>query len=180
MTDNRLPDLLAKIAIDPAFAEHARKNPKAVADEYGLDAKAVSMLESLTVSDAADGPAPLAERLSRSSLFFGGSLAAAGDVHTADAGDAAIPAGGRSLLDPGAGKGGIIGPEGPGDIGVPHGVVTPGDGLGGPAGPGIPGTTGPGGINVDGLLGDGPGGFGDKLGGLGGQGLPGVDGTPGG
>ncbi|MDT4940912.1 MAG: hypothetical protein QOJ34_1001, partial [Pseudonocardiales bacterium] len=52
MTGNRLPDLLAKIALDPAFAEYARTNPKAVADEYGLDAKAVATLESLSVSDA--------------------------------------------------------------------------------------------------------------------------------
>jgi hypothetical protein len=88
MTDNRLPDVLAKMAVDAAFAEQVRKNPAAVAAEYGLDAQAVGMLESVSVTDAAGGPAPLAERLSRSSLFFGGALhssvADAETVHTPD------------------------------------------------------------------------------------------------
>ena len=202
MTENRLSDVLARIALDPAFAEHARVDPQAVADEYGLDAKAVATLESLSVTAAADGPTPLAERLSRSSLFFGGSLAAAGDVHDADAGSGEILCDGLSPADGQAsGKSVDLPGIGVNDLGSPdaHDYYGPAgghsllDGGGkpriiGPEGPAdIIGPAGPrAGTAADGLREPGaldkdvliPGGLEDRPGGPG-QGIPGFDG-PGG
>ncbi|MBV1849941.1 hypothetical protein [Catellatospora tritici] len=65
-------DLIARMAVDPEFARHARANPEAVAAQYGLTPDETEQLRGLADASAGAGPTALGARLSKSGIGTGG------------------------------------------------------------------------------------------------------------
>jgi hypothetical protein len=65
-------DVIAAMAVDPEFARHARANPDAVARQFGLSTDEADRLRELADAAAAQGPAALGARLSKSGIGTGG------------------------------------------------------------------------------------------------------------
>jgi hypothetical protein len=88
---SRIREVVARMAVDPVFAEQVRSHPDEVALAYGLNADEIDKLRGLAAADAQSGPAPLGARLSKSGITGGllaGFLAGAADpMATAEGGD---------------------------------------------------------------------------------------------
>lgn len=67
-------DLIARMAIDPEFARHARANPDAVARQYHLDSDESEQLRGLADAAASAGPMALGARLSKMGGIISSSL----------------------------------------------------------------------------------------------------------
>jgi hypothetical protein len=88
---SRIREVVARMAVDPVFAEQVRSHPEEVAQAYGLSPDEIDKLRGLAAADAQSGPAPLGARLSKSGITGGvlaGFLAGAADpTASAEGGD---------------------------------------------------------------------------------------------
>ncbi len=73
MTEANRRDAIVRMATDPQFAERVHTDPASVAAEYGLTPGDLTMLTALRDGADQPGAAVLDDRLSKSSLFFGGA-----------------------------------------------------------------------------------------------------------
>ena len=73
MSEARRREAIVRMATDPAFAERLRTDPQGAAGEFGLDDDDLAVLGALSEDEGGDGAVKLGQRLSKSSLFFGGA-----------------------------------------------------------------------------------------------------------
>jgi hypothetical protein len=85
MSDDALRDATARIAVDAPFRAAVEAGDVAVFDGLDLTAPEIALLQSLSSERSAGGVAALEPRLSKSSLFTGGTLSA---LHVHDTGTA--------------------------------------------------------------------------------------------
>jgi Bacterial TSP3 repeat len=77
MTDTAFRDVLARVAVEPDFADHVKQNPGELTRVYGLTEDEAAKVLAAKVNTAVGRPARLEERLSRSGLVFGTDVTAA-------------------------------------------------------------------------------------------------------
>jgi hypothetical protein len=73
MSEARRREAIVRMATDPAFAERLRTDPRGAAAEFGLDDDDLAVLGALGEDAGGDSAVKLSQRLSKSSLFFGGA-----------------------------------------------------------------------------------------------------------
>src|SRR5450755_5196287 len=73
MSEARRREASVRMATDPAFAERLRTDPQGAAGEFGLDDDDLAVLGALGEDAGGDDAVKLGQRLSKSSLFFGGA-----------------------------------------------------------------------------------------------------------
>ena len=98
---SRIREVVARMAVDPAFAQQVRSHPDEVAQAYGLSPDEIDKLRGLAEAEPQSGPAPLGARLSKSGITGGvlaGFLAGADPMAAAEGGDVSTSA--RVGFDP--------------------------------------------------------------------------------
>lgn len=89
MSEEVVRDTIARLATDAAFRAAVRSDGAATLAGLDLTTDEVASLQALSVNDGGAGAAQLGARLSKSSMFFAGTLSA---LHLHDVGDSHDPA----------------------------------------------------------------------------------------
>ncbi len=69
---SQIRDVVARMAVDPAFAEQVRTQPGEVAQQYGLSSEELETLRGLANAQPDAGPVALGARVSKSGIGTGG------------------------------------------------------------------------------------------------------------